>query len=57
MTRTILALALAAVALTGCSGKFMGFNTCDSRNAVVWFQQPAADGQYHDDRFHECTKM
>ena len=54
MTKTILCLAFAAVALTGCTGKFMGFNTCDSKGAVVWFQEPDASGQYHDGNFKEC---
>ena len=56
MTRTILALGLAAFALTGCSGKYMGLNTCDSKGAVVWFQQPDKNGQYHDEKFQECKR-
>jgi hypothetical protein len=54
MTKTILCLAFAAFALTGCSGKFMGFDKCDSKGAVVWYQQPDAAGQYHDDAFQDC---
>ena len=57
MIKTVLCLGLAAFALTGCSGRFMGFDSCDSKNAVVWFQQPAKDGQYHDEAFHPCTKL
>ena len=54
MTKTILCLGLAAFALSGCTGKYMGLNTCDSKGAVVWFQEPDKNGQYHDERFQEC---
>ena len=56
MTKTLLCLGLAAFALTGCTGRFIGLDKCDSKGAVVWFQQPDKNGQYKDGAFQECKK-
>ena len=56
MTKTILCLGLAAFALTGCTGRFIGFDKCDSKGAVVWFQEPDKAGQYKADAFQDCKR-
>jgi hypothetical protein len=56
MKKTILCLGLAAFVLSGCSGRYIGLNKCDSKGAVVWFQQPDKDGQYKDNAFQDCKR-
>jgi hypothetical protein len=56
MTKTILCLGLAAFALSGCTGRFLGFDKCDSKGAVVWFQEPDKAGQYKADAFQDCKR-
>jgi hypothetical protein len=55
MTKIVLSLGLAAFLLSGCTGRFIGTSMCDPKGAVVWFQQPDAQGQYKEGVFTEAN--
>jgi hypothetical protein len=52
----ILIVLVALAALSGCSGRFAGFNNCSADGSLVMFEYPNSQGSYEGLNNGPCKK-